>query len=95
MAVKTDVPIASLASLSALLAPDVAEKVLEAYWARNGENPKLFTIDLARRFFAIAKETKCLGDAACERLDELSLRDHLWQGPSPVTRNAEIDPPPA
>jgi len=71
MAVKTDVPIASLASLSALLAPDVAEKVLEAYWARNGENPKLFTIDLARRFFAIAKETKCLDDAACERLDEL------------------------
>jgi hypothetical protein len=55
MAVKTGVPIASLASLSALLAPDVAEKVLEAYWARNGENPKLFTIDLARRFFAIAK----------------------------------------
>jgi hypothetical protein len=73
MAVKTGVPIASLASLSALLAPDVAEKVLEAYWARNGENPKLFTIDLARRFFAIEKETKRLDDAACERLDELRL----------------------
>jgi integrase len=71
MAVKTGAPIASLTSLSALLAPEVAEKVLEAYWARNGENPKLYTIDLARRFFAIAKETKCLDDAACERLDEL------------------------
>jgi integrase len=71
MAVKTGVPIASLTSLWALLAPDVAEKVLEAYWARNGENPKLYTIDLARRFYAIAKETKCLDDAACERLDEL------------------------
>src|SRR5262249_39254172 len=71
MAVKVGVPTDSLTSLSALLAPAVAEKVLDAYWARNGENPKLFTIDLARRFFAIAKETKCLDDADFERLAEL------------------------
>jgi integrase len=82
MAVKTGVPVASLTSLSALLAPEVAEKVLEAYWARNGENPKLYTIDLARRFFAIAKETKCLDDAACERLDELRryFEDYRQEG---------------
>jgi integrase len=82
MAVKIGVPIASLTSLSALLGPAVAEKVLEAYWARNGENPKLYTIDLARRFFAIAKETKCLDDAACERLDELRryFEDHRQEG---------------
>jgi hypothetical protein len=30
-------------------------------WRRNGENPKLFTIELACRFIAIARETKCLG----------------------------------
>ena len=71
MAVKTGVPIAKLNSLSALLAPDVAEKVLDAYWQKNGENPKLFTIDLACRFLAIAKETKCLSDKECERLDEM------------------------
>jgi Phage integrase family len=71
MAVKTGVPIDTLKSLSALLAPEVAEKVLEAYWGRNGETPKLFTIDLAGRFLAIAKETKCLDDGACERLDEM------------------------
>ena len=47
MAVKAGVPIEVLNSLSALLAPDVAEKVLDAYWCRNGENPKLFTINLA------------------------------------------------
>src|SRR5262249_23687898 len=58
MAVNTGAPIRSLASLSALLAPDVAEKVLDAYWQRNGETPKLFTIDLAGRLLAIAKETK-------------------------------------
>jgi hypothetical protein len=82
MAVNTGVPIDSLTSLSALLAPDVAEKVLDAYWHRSGETPKLFTIDLAGRFLAIAKETKCLDDAACERLDEMrrALDEHRPSG---------------
>jgi integrase len=71
MAVKTGVPSSALISLSALLAPDVVEKVLDAYWRRNGDTPKLFTIDLAHRFLAIAKETKCLDDAGCERLDQM------------------------
>jgi hypothetical protein len=82
MAVKSGVPIETLTSLSALLAPDVAEKVLDAYWQQNGETPKLFTIDLACRFVAIAKEAKCLDEAACERLDEMrrELEDHRHGG---------------
>jgi hypothetical protein len=82
MAVKMGVPVERLASLSALLAPHVAEKILEAYWDRNGEIPKLFTINLAFRFLAIAKETKCLDDAACQRLDEMwrDLEQHRQGG---------------
>jgi len=82
MAVKSGVPIEALDSLPALLAPDVAERVLDAYWHKNGDSPKLFTIDLACRFVAIAKETKCLDDAACERLDEMrrDLEDHRVGG---------------
>jgi integrase len=78
MAVKTGVPIQALTSLSALLAPAVVEKILEAYWSHNGAAPKAFTIDLGRRFLAIAKETKCLDAAACERLDEMrrDLEEH-------------------
>jgi Phage integrase family len=49
----------------------VEEKVWDADGKKNGENPKLFTIDLAGRFLSIAKETKCLSDADCERLDEM------------------------
>src|SRR5215472_1868403 len=77
MAVKSGVPIRDLNSLLALLSPDVVEKILDAYWAKNGETPKEFTIDLACRFVAIARETKCIDDAACERLDEMrrSLED--------------------
>ncbi len=82
MAVKIGVPIDSLNSLSALLAADVAEKVLDGYWRRNGERPKLFTIYLACRFIAIAKETRCLDDDACERLDQMrrDLEDHHQGG---------------
>jgi len=82
MAVKTGVAIGDLNSLSALLSPDVVEKILDTYWAKNGETPKAFTIDLACRFVAIARETKCIDDAACERLDQMrrDLEDHRRGG---------------
>jgi integrase len=41
------------------------------YWAKNGETPRAYTIDLAYRFVVIARETKCLDEAACARLDEM------------------------
>jgi integrase len=71
MAVRTGVAVGDLNSLSALLSPDVVEKILDAYWAKNGETPKAFTIDLAYRFVAIARETKCIDDAACGRLEQM------------------------
>jgi len=73
MAVKVGVPIESLDSLSALVAPAVAEKVLNGYSEKNGGHPKLYTIQLACRFLAIAKETKCLGDSDCELLNEMRM----------------------
>jgi hypothetical protein len=82
MAVKEGVSIDSLNSLSALLAPEVAERILDGYWRRNGEDPTLFTINLACRFLAIAAETKCLDEQACQRLDEMrrELEDHRRGG---------------
>ena len=71
MAVKAGVPVENLKSLGALLTPEVAEQVLEAYCKKNGEKPKLYTIDLAGRFLSIARETKCLNEADCERLNEM------------------------
>jgi Phage integrase family len=82
MAVRNGVPIGDLNSLSALLLPDVVEKILDAYWAKNGDAPKAFTIDLAYRFVAIARETKCVDDEARERLDEMrqNLEDERCGG---------------
>jgi hypothetical protein len=71
MAVKTGVPIGDLNSLAALLGPEVVEKILDAYWAKNGDTPKAFMINLAYRFATIARETKCVDEAACERLEQM------------------------
>ena len=46
MAVRLGVPIQSLTSLAALLHPDVVELVIDAYWHKNGEEPKTGTVDL-------------------------------------------------
>ena len=35
MAVKAGMPVQELTSLSALLKPDIAERVLDAYWEKN------------------------------------------------------------
>ena len=82
MAVENGVLIEKLNSLSALLAPDVVEVILDAYWQSNGEQPKAFTINLAARFAAIAMETKCLSEEDCRALGDLrhTLEEHRRLG---------------
>jgi site-specific recombinase XerD len=71
MAVRLGVPIETLTSLAALLHPDVVERVIEGYWEKNGDEPRIFTIDLGWKLLRIARETGCLDQAAIERLDEI------------------------
>jgi hypothetical protein len=60
MAVQHGAPIENLTSLAALLQPDLAEKVLNAYWEQNGEEPSVSTIDMGWKIVSVARETKCL-----------------------------------
>ena len=85
MAVRLGVPIESLTSLAALLHPDVVEPVIEAYWQKNGDEPKVFTIDLGWKLLRIARETGGLDQAAIERLDEIraTLEDYRRSGLTP------------
>jgi integrase len=85
MAVRLGVPIESLTSLAALLHPNVIERVIEAYWQKNGAEPKVFTIDLGWKLLRIARETGCLDQAAIDRLDEIraSLEDYRQSGLTP------------
>jgi integrase len=82
MAVRLGVPIESLTSLAALLQPDVAELVIDAYWQKNGDEPKTGTIDLGKKVLRMARETGCLDQAALERLDDMraALEQHRREG---------------
>ena len=78
MAVKKGYPPESLSSLADLLDPDLVEEVLEAYWEEKGEEPSVWTIDMAWKLHSIARETKCLPDGDLEKLDEFkaAIEEH-------------------
>jgi integrase len=82
MAVAQGVPMERLNSLTAMLRPDLVEKVLNAYWAQNGEEPKTFTIDMGWKILSVARETKCLSEADLARLDDMraALEEHRRKG---------------
>ena len=85
MAVRLGVPIESLTSLAALLHPDVVERVIDAYWQKNGDEPKTGTIDLGKKVLRMARETGCLDQAALDRLDDMrvALEHHRREGLTP------------
>jgi integrase len=85
MAVRLGVPIESLTSLAAMLHPDVVERVIDAYWQKNGDEPRTFTIDLGKKVLRMARETGCLDPAALDRLDEIrvALEQHRHEGLTP------------
>ena len=70
MAVKQGYPPESLNSLADLLDPDLVEEVLEAYWEENGDEPRVWTIDMAWKLLAIGRETKCLPESDLAKLDD-------------------------
>jgi integrase len=82
MAVRLGVPIERLNSLGALLHPDVAEKVIDAYWTKNGKEPKTGTIDLGWKVLRMARETGCLDQLDLNRLDDMrvALQQHRREG---------------
>jgi len=69
MAIKVGVPIETLTSLSAMIHPAVAEKIIDSYWRKDGEIPSTYTINLSNRFVGLAHAIgldedalRCLGD---------------------------------
>ena len=82
VAVRLGVPIERLSSLGALLHPDTVELVIDAYWQKNGEEPKTGTIDLGKKVLRMARETGCLDQAALDRLDDMrvALEHHRREG---------------
>jgi integrase len=82
MAVEQRVPIERLDSLAAMVQPDLVEQVLHAYWERNGEEPRTFTIDMGWKILSVARETRCLSETDLGRLDDMraALEEHRHKG---------------
>jgi hypothetical protein len=78
VAVKEGVLLDSLTSLKALVHPDVAEKVLDAYWRKDGEVPKAYTINLGCRFVGLAHSIGGFDKDALRRLEDarFALEQH-------------------
>jgi hypothetical protein len=73
-AVEIGVPVEELTSLSALLRPDVVKQVIDAYWMKDGVEPKGYTIDLAWKLHSVARETNCLSATELEELNRTAAR---------------------
>jgi integrase len=82
-AVSLGIPITSLTSLSALLDPELVEKVIDAYWT--DERPKTYVIDLGWRLLSIARDSGALNQIDLARLDDLRavLEEHRELGLTP------------
>jgi hypothetical protein len=57
-------------SSSTMVQPRVVEPVIDAYWHENGEEPKIYTIELASKVLALARSAG-LDPAAIERLEDI------------------------
>lgn len=81
-AVEIGVPLDELTSLPKLLHPDVSERVLQAYWDKDGDLPKGYTIDLGWKILSIARQTGGLDEVALDRLDDMraELETHRRSG---------------
>jgi len=83
-------PIASLTSLGALLHPDVAERVIDAYWEADGEEPSIYTIELGQKLLSIARETGCVDDAGLERLEEMRASLDVYRHDGLTEKNQRV-----
>ena len=77
-AVSVGVPLSSLKSFRELFDPDLVSRVFDAYWQDSGEHPSIYLIELASLLLGIARETRCLDEAAIARLDDMRavLEEH-------------------
>ncbi|MGO9134386.1 MAG: site-specific integrase [Methylovirgula sp.] len=82
MATRIGIGMEDLTSLSSFLDPAVSRRVLDAYWAKNGEEPSIFTINLAILFVGLARSANCLSADKLEELDDIraDLEHHRPDG---------------
>ena len=79
----------TLGSLHSLLEPDVVTVTLESYLARNGKQPKNYTVDLAAKLLSVAKSTSAPA-STIERLEEIRSELEQERGPKLTEKNLKV-----
>jgi integrase len=90
LAVRLGVPIEDLASLHALIRPDIAARVLDAYCDEDGEEPRVYTIDLGWKFLSIARELETFSEAELERLDDIRASLEIYRRGGLTEKNLKV-----
>src|SRR6202140_2771577 len=89
-AVRLGIPISELSSLAALLDPDIVERVINDQWKKDGEEPKVFTIDLAKKLVSMARFLGCLEPAGLERLDDMRANLEQYRHGGLTSKNLQL-----
>ena len=88
-AVAAGISLTDLTCLRELLRPDRVETVIEYYWEKNGEKPALYTIDLASKFLALARN-EALSETEIERLDEIRSALDQYRSTGLTEKNRKV-----
>ena len=88
-AVAAGISLTDLSCLRELLRPDRVETVIEYYWEKNGEKPALYTIDLASKFLALARN-EALSETEIERLDEIRIAIEQYRSTGLTEKNRKV-----
>jgi integrase len=65
-----------------MLRPQVVNTIIDSYWKKNGDVPTTYTINLACRFEAIARQMGCLNAGELNQLGDLryAMEQHREEG---------------
>jgi len=88
-AVAAGIPLEELKSLRDLLRPDRVEILLDYYWAKNGEKPTLYTIDLGSKLLALAR-SEALTEIDIERLEEIRIALEQYRSTGLTEKNRKL-----
>jgi integrase len=72
-----------------LLQPDVAKTLLDAYWRRNGDTPRVYTIDLGWKLVQLAREIG-MDEAVIAELDNMRAALEEYRQPGLTEKNRAV-----
>jgi integrase len=89
-AARLGISIGDLASLAALINPVIVERVLDDQWKKDGDEPKTYTIDLAKKLLSVAQFLACFDKAALDQLDDIRANLEQYRHGGLTPKNLQL-----